>query len=166
MCIRDSNYCEHYDGKSFTEYCEWDESQALYYIFTSQYGVQATLDYYDLILDEQEEHVFISIGDTTTEALHKAGVKDVIQVCLLYTSPGTACYRCFFKEPPPAGAVPTCSQAGVLGAIAGMLGTIQAAEALKYLLGVGELLTDRLLTFDAKTMNFRTIKAVSYTHLR
>ena len=78
--ILEDNYCEHYDGKCFTEYCEWDESQALYYIFTSQYGVQATLDYYDLILKEQEEHVFISIGDTTTEALHKAGVKDVIQV--------------------------------------------------------------------------------------
>lgn len=78
--ILEDNYCEHYDGKSFTKYCEWDESQALYYIFTSQYGVQATLDYYDLILKEQEEHVFISIGDTTTEALHKAGVKDVIQV--------------------------------------------------------------------------------------
>lgn len=72
--------------------------------------------------------------------------------------PGTACYRCMFKEPPPAGAVPTCSQAGVLGAIAGMLGTIQAAEALKYLTGVGELLTDRLLTFNAKTMDFRKIK--------
>ncbi|MDD6553556.1 MAG: molybdopterin-synthase adenylyltransferase MoeB [Prevotellaceae bacterium] len=71
--------------------------------------------------------------------------------------PGSACYRCMFKEPPPAGAVPTCSQAGVLGAIAGMLGTIQAAEALKYITGVGELLTNRLLTFDAKTMNFRTI---------
>ena len=53
--------------------------------------------------------------------------------------PGTACYRCFFKEPPPAGAVPTCSQAGVLG-------------------GIGELLTNRLLSFDAKTMQFRTIK--------
>lgn len=78
--ILEDNYCEHYDGKSFTEYCEWDESQALYYIFTSQYGVHATLDYYDLIFKEQEEHVFISIGDTTTEALHKAGVKDVIQV--------------------------------------------------------------------------------------
>lgn len=78
--ILEDNYCEHYDGKSFTEYCEWDESQALYYIFTSQYGVHATLDYYDLILNEQEKHVFISIGDTTTEALHKAGVKDVIQV--------------------------------------------------------------------------------------
>lgn len=53
--------------------------------------------------------------------------------------------------------MPTCSQAGVLGAIAGMLGTIQAAEALKFLTGVGELLTNRLLTFNAKTMNFRTI---------
>lgn len=72
--------------------------------------------------------------------------------------PGTACYRCLFKSPPPANAVPTCSQAGVLGAIAGMLGTIQAAETLKYLTGVGELLTNRLLTFNAKTMDFRKIK--------
>lgn len=72
--------------------------------------------------------------------------------------PGTACYRCLFNAPPPPGAVPTCSQAGVLGAIAGMLGTIQAAEALKYLTGAGELLTDRLLTFNAKTMEFRQIR--------
>lgn len=71
--------------------------------------------------------------------------------------PGSACYRCLFKEPPPKDAVPTCSQAGVLGAIAGMLGTIQAAETLKYITGVGELLTDKLLTFNAKTMNFRKI---------
>ena len=73
--------------------------------------------------------------------------------------PGHACYRCLFKEPPPTGLVPTCSQAGVLGAIAGMLGTIQAAETLKYLTGVGELLTDKLLTFNAKTMDFRKIKS-------
>lgn len=72
--------------------------------------------------------------------------------------PGTACYRCLFPAPPPANAVSTCSQAGVLGAIAGMLGTIQAAEVLKYLTGVGELLTDRLLSFNARTMDFRTIK--------
>ena len=72
--------------------------------------------------------------------------------------PGTACYRCLFPAPPPANAVPTSSQAGVLGAIAGMLGTIQAAEVLKYLTGVGELLTDRLLSFNARTMDFRTIK--------
>lgn len=72
--------------------------------------------------------------------------------------PGTACYRCAFNSPPPANAVPTCSQAGVLGAIAGMLGTIQAAEVLKFLVGTGELLTNRLLTFNAKNMNFRTVK--------
>jgi molybdopterin/thiamine biosynthesis adenylyltransferase len=73
-------------------------------------------------------------------------------------TPGHACYRCVFNSPPPANAVPTCSQAGVLGAIAGMLGTIQAAEALKFITGVGELLVDRMLVFDAKSMNFRTVK--------
>jgi len=70
----------------------------------------------------------------------------------------SACYRCAFRQPPPPDAVPTCSQAGVLGAIAGMLGTIQAAEALKYIINVGDLLTDTLLSFDAKTMNFRKTK--------
>jgi molybdopterin/thiamine biosynthesis adenylyltransferase len=70
--------------------------------------------------------------------------------------PGTACYRCAFHSPPPPDAVPSCSQAGVLGAIAGILGTIQAAETLKFLAGTGELLTNRLLSFQAKTMNFRT----------
>jgi adenylyltransferase/sulfurtransferase len=71
--------------------------------------------------------------------------------------PGNACYRCVFKEPPPKGAVPTCSEAGILGPVAGMLGTIQAAEALKYILGKGKLLTDRLLIFNAFEMNFRTV---------
>ena len=69
----------------------------------------------------------------------------------------SACYRCSFRQPPPPDAVPSCAQAGVLGAIAGMLGTIQAAEALKYITGVGELLTNGLLTFDARTMTFRKI---------
>ena len=63
-----------------------------------------------------------------------------------------------FKEPPPAGAVPTCSQAGVLGAVAGIMGTIQASEALRYLLGVGELLTNQLLVMDARSMQFRSVK--------
>ena len=69
----------------------------------------------------------------------------------------STCYRCAFRAPPPADAVPTCSQAGVLGAIAGMLGTIQATEALKYITGVGTLLTDTLLCFNAKSMDFRKI---------
>lgn len=70
----------------------------------------------------------------------------------------TACYRCIFREPPPANAVPTCSQAGVLGGVAGVIGCLQATEALKYLLGVGELLTDRMLIFDALGMHFREVK--------
>jgi len=73
-------------------------------------------------------------------------------------TPGNGCYRCVFHSPPPPDSVPTCSQAGVLGAIAGMLGTTQAAEALKYITGVGDLLENRMLIFDAKKMNFRTVK--------
>lgn len=69
----------------------------------------------------------------------------------------SACYRCVFGAPPPPNAVPTCSQAGVLGAIAGMLGTMQAAECLKFVTGTGELLTNKLLAFDAKTMSFRRV---------
>ena len=70
----------------------------------------------------------------------------------------TACYRCVFHNPPPKNAVPTCSQAGVLGAIAGMLGTIQATEVLKYITGVGELIINRMVIFNAKTMEFRNAK--------
>jgi len=69
----------------------------------------------------------------------------------------TTCYRCVFEGPPPAGAAPTCAQAGVLGTVAGLLGVIQATEAIKYVLGVGEFLTDRLLTVDALSMGFRVI---------
>lgn len=68
------------------------------------------------------------------------------------------CYRCLFRDPPPPGAVPSCAEAGVLGAIAGVLGTLQATETLKYLLGKGDLLVDRLLVFDALGMRFREIR--------
>lgn len=71
--------------------------------------------------------------------------------------PGEACYRCIFNSPPPPGAVPTCQEAGILGAVAGILGAIQAAEALKFILGVGELLTNKLLVMDTYCMDFRTI---------
>jgi len=72
--------------------------------------------------------------------------------------PGTsACYRCLFKAPPPAGLVPSCQEAGVLGALAGIIGSIQATEALKLVLGVGRPLADRLLTYDALTTRFRDV---------
>ncbi|MHC4646523.1 MAG: HesA/MoeB/ThiF family protein [Planctomycetota bacterium] len=78
---------------------------------------------------------------------------------LITVLPGeTACYRCIFRSPPPAGVVPSCSQAGVLGALAGVIGSLQATEAMKYLLGVGELLTNTLLTYDALAMEFRKIR--------
>ena len=68
------------------------------------------------------------------------------------------CYRCVFKEMPPADAVPTCKQAGVIGVIAGIIGCLEALEAIKYVLGVGELLTGKLLTFDALSGDFHTVK--------
>ena len=68
--------------------------------------------------------------------------------------PGHACYRCIFPEPPAMNEVLTCSMVGVLGSIAGMLGTVQATECIKYLAGTGEPLTDTLLTFDALTMQW------------
>ncbi|MBO4396959.1 MAG: HesA/MoeB/ThiF family protein [Bacteroidaceae bacterium] len=69
--------------------------------------------------------------------------------------PGTACYRCLFPNPPAK--VETCETIGVLGSIAGILGTIQATECIKYLVGVGELLTNQMLTFDALTMEWHRI---------
>ncbi|MBF0595799.1 MAG: molybdopterin-synthase adenylyltransferase MoeB [Candidatus Omnitrophica bacterium] len=72
--------------------------------------------------------------------------------------PGSACYRCVFTAPPSKGVVPNCSQSGILGAVAGMLGTIQATEVLRFLLGKGDLLVDRLLIVEAMNMNFRVAK--------
>ncbi len=78
---------------------------------------------------------------------------------LITVLPGeTTCYRCIFHSPPPVGAVPSCSQAGVLGVLAGVIGSLQATEAIKYLLGVGKLLTGILLTYDALKMDFRAVK--------
>ncbi|MCX7709496.1 MAG: molybdopterin-synthase adenylyltransferase MoeB, partial [Clostridia bacterium] len=68
------------------------------------------------------------------------------------------CYRCIFRNPPPPDVVPTCKQAGVIGVMGGVIGTIQATEAIKYVLGVGELLNGYLLTYDSLDMDFRKIK--------
>jgi len=77
---------------------------------------------------------------------------------LMTIVPGqSTCYRCIFNAPPPANAVPSCSQAGVLGILAGVIGSLQATEAIKCVLGLGDLLTDSLLTYNALTMGFRKI---------
>jgi molybdopterin-synthase adenylyltransferase len=71
---------------------------------------------------------------------------------------GGPCYRCLYGEAPPDGAVPTCSEAGVLGAVTGVMGTLQATEVLKEILGVGESLSGRLLIWDALASRFRTVR--------
>jgi molybdopterin-synthase adenylyltransferase len=70
----------------------------------------------------------------------------------------TACFRCVFNEPPPPGSMPSASELGVLWSAAGLLGTIQATEAIKFLAGIGEPLTDALLTFNVLTMEFQKIR--------
>ena len=70
----------------------------------------------------------------------------------------SACYRCLFPEPPPPGLVPSCQEAGILGAVAGVIGTVQANEVLKYILGMGDLLAGKLLVFNALDSSFRQVK--------
>jgi len=72
--------------------------------------------------------------------------------------PGSGCYRCLFPSPPPPGEVPSCAEAGVLGMLPGMVGSIQAIETTKLILEVGELLQGRLLLIDALSMEIRTVK--------
>jgi molybdopterin/thiamine biosynthesis adenylyltransferase len=72
---------------------------------------------------------------------------------------GGPCYRCLFAEAPPPGLVPRCEEAGILGAVAGVMGTLQAVEALKEILGLGDSLSGRLVLYDALSSEFRSFKA-------
>ncbi len=72
--------------------------------------------------------------------------------------PGEGCYRCLFPSPPPPGMVPNCAEAGVLGALTGLVGSIQSTEALKLMLGIGESLSSRMLLIDALSMSFREVR--------
>ncbi len=75
-----------------------------------------------------------------------------------YLGPPHPCYRCLFREPPPPDLVPRCETAGILGAIAGVIGTLQATEVLKELLGLGDSLSGQLLMYDARRADFHKIK--------
>src|SRR5690348_7558239 len=72
--------------------------------------------------------------------------------------PDGPCYRCWYPEPPPPGLVPSCAEGGVLGVLPGIMGTLQAMEAIKLILGVGQPLKNRVLLFDALQMKFRELK--------
>ena len=76
----------------------------------------------------------------------------------VFATVGGPCYRCLYPEPPPPGLVPSCAEGGVLGVLPGVIGTIQATEAIKLILGAGSTLVGRLLLYDAWTMKFRELK--------
>ncbi|PAW74043.1 MAG: molybdenum cofactor biosynthesis protein MoeB [Opitutia bacterium Tous-C4FEB] len=80
------------------------------------------------------------------------------QVSVFDPAQGGPCHRCLFPEPPAAGTVPNCGEAGVLGALCGVIGSLQALEAVKLVTGIGEPLRGRLLTYDALGQNFSTLK--------
>jgi sulfur-carrier protein adenylyltransferase/sulfurtransferase len=79
------------------------------------------------------------------------------QASVFLPGPETPCYRCLFPEPPPPGTVPSCAEGGVFGVLPGIIGSIQAAEAIKLILGVGEPLVGKLLLYDALRNEFRTV---------
>lgn len=87
-----------------------------------------------------------------------AGIREFYGQVLTYVPGAGPCYRCIFEEIPEDGTVDRCSTSGVIGSIPGVIGSIQALEAQKYLTGAGELLTGKILTFDGLTMRFRTVE--------
>jgi len=76
----------------------------------------------------------------------------------VFATPGGPCYRCLFREPPPPGLVPGCAEAGVLGVLPGIIGTLQALEAIKLIIGAGQTLAGRLLLFDALALRWRDLR--------
>jgi sulfur-carrier protein adenylyltransferase/sulfurtransferase len=80
------------------------------------------------------------------------------QVSVFAPKLGGPCYRCLYPEPPPPGMAPSCAEAGVIGALPGVVGSMQAMEAIKIILGKGDVLAGRLLQFDVLKMTFRTLK--------
>ena len=76
----------------------------------------------------------------------------------LFGAPDGPCYRCLFREPPPPGLVPSCAEAGVIGVLPGVIGSLQALEAIKWVTGAGTSLSGRLLLFDALDLNWRELR--------
>lgn len=120
------------------------------------------LDEYDVVVDGTDNFPTRYLVNDASVLLGKPNVYGSIfrfegQASVFWGKHGP-CYRCLFAEPPPPGMVPSCAEGGVLGVLPGIIGTIQATEALKLLLGVGETLVGRLLMLDALRMRFREIR--------
>jgi adenylyltransferase/sulfurtransferase len=125
-------------------------------------NVQALVDAYDLVVDGTDNFPTRYLVHDAAFFAGKPYVYGSIfrfegQASLFERGRGP-CYRCLFPEPPPAGAVPSCAEAGVIGVLPGIVGSIQANEAIKRILGIGETLVGRLLLFDALAMRFRELR--------
>jgi adenylyltransferase/sulfurtransferase len=118
---------------------------------------------YDVIVDGTDNFPTRYLTNDASVMLGKPNVYGSIfrfegQATVFYPKEGGPCYRCLYPEPPPPGLVPSCAEGGVLGVLPGVIGTIQATEALKLLAGIGETLTGRLMLYDALSMRFRELK--------
>jgi adenylyltransferase/sulfurtransferase len=117
---------------------------------------------YDIIIDGTDNFPTRYLINDLCVLMDKPNVYGSIfrfdgQASVFYAKEGP-CYRCLFPEPPPPGLVPSCAEGGVLGVLPGTIGSIQATEALKIILGIGETLIGRLLLFDALDLFFQTVK--------
>ncbi|MDW8447991.1 MAG: molybdopterin-synthase adenylyltransferase MoeB, partial [Anaerolineales bacterium] len=125
--------------------------------FTSENAMRIAADY-DVIIDGTDNFPTRYLSNDVCVLLGKPNVYGSIfrfegQVSVFDARRGP-CYRCLFPEPPPPGMVPSCAEGGVLGVLPGTIGTIQATEALKLILGIGEPLIGRLLLYNALDMSF------------
>jgi adenylyltransferase/sulfurtransferase len=129
--------------------------------FTSVNAVQIATDY-DVLIDGTDNFPTRYLTNDLCVFLGKPNVYGSIyrfdgQASVFYAKEGP-CYRCLFPEPPPPGLVPTCAEGGVLGVLPATIGSIQASEALKLLLGIGEPLIGKLLLYNALDMSFDFVK--------
>ncbi|MCW5852920.1 MAG: molybdopterin-synthase adenylyltransferase MoeB [Anaerolineae bacterium] len=130
-------------------------------LFTAENAMDIARDY-DIIADGTDNFPTRYLANDVSVLLGKPNVHASIfrfegQASVFYAKEGP-CYRCLYPEPPPPGEVPSCAEGGVLGILPGLLGTIQATEVVKLILGIGEPLIGRLLLFDALTMSTRTVR--------
>ena len=138
-----------------------DVKVTTYRMFVDSTNIRELIRDYDFIIDGTDNFpAKFLINDACVlekKPFSHAGIIRFQGQLMTYVPDEGPCYRCVFKNPPPKDAVPTCKQAGVIGAMAGTIGTLQAMEAIKYLIGKGDLLTGKLLTYDALKMDFRKI---------
>ncbi len=133
-----------------------------YHMYVDTDNIMELVKDYDFIIDAADNFATkFLINDACVRAekpfVH-AGVIRFQGQLMTYVPGQGPCYRCIFREPPPEGAVPSASQAGVMGAVCGVIGSLQAMESVKYILGTGELLTGSLLSYDGLRAEFRKIR--------